>query len=426
MARAHTPMHVSFNHLFTMAKVVNGGNKKGKIGNSIYYTIKNSNNKVTQGERIYQPNVTNPQSESQRAQRMKMTPASNFYRALSNILDHSWEGVKYGAMSRQYFMKLAMSANQTIFPYVNKGTTFMVPGPYPISRGSLPSIGWGIKNNELFINATTNEAKSSTIDNVSKALLDRNPFLREGDQITLILIFDLEEREKRTYVPVVNRFLIDTSNTAELDSELSGIETDSFNDDGLSFIASGFSETASLAGACVVVSRKNESGGQVWQRSNEVMAVTNELLNEWMSPNAYAGALDSYKRSESVSDSDYYLNDAETESEAGGSENYSFTNGSLDFTLGSATETRTAVLVQNDNGPIATCAKFGVYEDETPDKKNAWLETYIVRGRNLVLMERYNLSATEVKSITAKYNNQVVQVLTPEAFVARFKDFTIA
>ena len=58
-----------------MAKVVNGGNKKGKIGNSIYYTIKNSNNKVTQGERIYQPNVTNPQSESQRAQRMKLKPA---------------------------------------------------------------------------------------------------------------------------------------------------------------------------------------------------------------------------------------------------------------------------------------------------------------------------------------------------------------
>lgn len=408
-----------------MAKVVNGGNKKGKIGNSIFYTIKNSNNKVTQGERIYQPNVTNPQSESQRAQRMKMTPASNFYRALSGILDHSWEGVKYGAMSRQYFMKLAMSANQTIFPYVNKGTTFVVPGPYPISRGSLPSLRWSLLGNNISI-GFDDSVEVEDFGDLSEGFIKTYPFLRNGDQITIIAFYDLEDREQRTFIPMVTRFVLDTENTTSAEQLIGTNWNFDAGEDALSFYYEGFKETASIAGACVVVSRKNESGGQVWLRSNEVMAVTNELMNEYMSPNAYAGALDSYKRSESVSDSDYYLNDAETESEAAGGENYSFTNNSVAFTLGATTETHAAVVVQNDNGPLLTCAKFGVYPEERPDGKNTWLETYIVRGRTLVLMERYNLAANEVQSITAKYDNQVIQVLTPEAFVARFKDFTIA
>ena len=409
-----------------MAKVVNGGNKKGKIGNSIYYTIKNSNNKVTQGERIYQPNVTNPQSENQRAQRMKMTPASNFYRALSGILDHSWEGVKYGAMSRQYFMKLAMSANQEIFPYVNKGTTFAVPGPYPISRGSLPSIGWNLGNG--YINLTMSAAGSyDAVDGFTTALIGNNNFLHDGDQITFIAFYDLEDREQRTYIPVVARIILDSQSDATVESVLgAGWVIGNTSNTIVTISYDGFNETATLAGACVVVSRKNESGGQVWQRSTEVMAVTNELMNEWMSPAAYAGALDSYKRSESVSDSDYYLNDAETEAEAGNVEAYSFANGTVNFTLGGTTEAHAAVIVQNDNGPLATCAKFGVYEDERPDDKNAWIETYIVRGRTIVLMDRYNLQATDPQSITAAYEGQTIQVLTPEAFVARFKDFSIA
>lgn len=408
-----------------MAKVVNGGNKKGKIGNSIYYTIKNSNNKVTQGERIYQPNVTNPQSENQRAQRMKMTPASNFYRALSGILDHSWEGVKYGAMSRQYFMKLAMSANQEIFPYVNKGTTFAVPGPYPISRGSLPSIGWKLTDGKIAVGLNP-VSFEETVGSFSSLLIERNNFLHDGDQITFITFYDLEDREQRTFVPVVARIVLDTESQDDfIDTLGSGWDFDTQLQSALGISFDGFSETATLAAACVVVSRKNESGGQVWQRSTEVMAVTNELLNEWMSPAAYAGALDSYKRSESVSDSDYYLNDAETESEAGGVAEYAFSNSSLNFTIGGTTELHASVLVLGDNGPVATCAKYGVYPEERPDGKNAWLETYIIRGRTLVLMDRYNLQTGEVTGVTAAYEGQSVPVLTPEQFVARFTDYTL-
>lgn len=409
-----------------MAKVVNGGNKKGKVGSSIFYTIKNSNNKVTQGERIYQPNVTNPQSESQRAQRMKMTPASNFYRALSGILDHSWEGVKYGAMSRQFFLQLAMGKTQDVFPYLLKGENMFVPGPYPVSRGSLSSIDWKLGNGLIVLTCSTTNS-DDTWGFYSRNLIRANSFLHDGDQLTFIVVYELQDREQRTFVPIITRVLLDSQSEVNAEELFgNGWTFDNVGTTELGISYAGFSGSALMAGGCVIVSRKNVSGGQVWQRSTERMAVTERVYNMYMSPDAYTDALESYKRTAASYDSDYYLNDAETPEEVRGIENYSFTNGSVDFTLGGTTKTHAAVVVQNDNGPLLTCAKFGVYEDETPTGDTAWIETYIVRGRTIVLMDRYNLQATNPQSITAAYEGKTIQVLTPEAFVARFKDFSIA
>ena len=410
-----------------MAKVVNGGNKKGKVGNSIYYTIKNSNNKVTQGERIYQPNVTNPQSESQRAQRMKLKPATNFYAALSGILDHSFQGVKYGAMSRQYFLQQAIGNTQDVFPYLLKGENKFVPGPYLMSKGTLNSVEYYLANGGLEI-PLSGEEGITTLGYISRQFVSACPTLRNGDQITFVGVSERFADGTSQFIPSVARFLI---NTEDEDNDFNDVIDGNFQYESIAnnrifFRCNIPGEQTTFAAGCIIVSRKNISDGEVWQRSTERMAISDRVYNMYMSPDAYADALESYKRTAASYDSDYYLNDAETSDEVGGVESYSFTNASLEFTLGSATETHTAVLVQDDNGPIATCAKFGIYPDERPDGKQTWLETYIVRGRTIVLMERYNLSATGVLSITAKYNNQVIQVLTPEAFVTRFKDFSIA
>ena len=114
------------------------GNITGKKGSSIFYKVSNSNNKVTQGLREYQPVVTNPKTTSQAQQRMKLQPATNFYRGLSDVLDHSFEGQKYGGRNHSYFMKLAIgNADGINYPYLYKGDTNFVPGSYLVSRGSL-------------------------------------------------------------------------------------------------------------------------------------------------------------------------------------------------------------------------------------------------------------------------------------------------
>lgn len=409
-----------------MAKVVNGGNKKGKIGNSIYYTIKNSNNKVTQGERIYQPNVTNPQSENQRAQRMKMNPATNFYAALSGILDHSFQGVKYGAMSRQFFLQQAIGKTQEVFPYLLKGENKFVPGPYLMSKGQLNSLPWSLGDGNITLAGMwdKDDVDVDTIGAVSRGLVALSPWLQNGDQITAISVLEVYSDNTTQYIPVIGRFLVDT--------ESDDVFTTLVTNYGVAGTATTVAltplyatEQVKVAACCVIVSRKNVSGGEVWQRSTERMAVSERVYNMYMSPDAYADALESYKRTAASKDSDYYLNDAETPDEVSGGTSYSFTNQQAAFTLGNATENITSVIAQNENGAQATCAEYGFYEDETPDQKNAWIQPYYIRGRQLVAADRVNLAAPAGSSLTARFNGQPITVYNPTQFVARFSDLSL-
>ena len=76
------------------------GNFKGKVGNTVGYSLKDSNNKQTQGIRVYQPVVRNPKTYAQAEQRMKLAPINATYRALKMIIDRGQEGLAYGNKSR--------------------------------------------------------------------------------------------------------------------------------------------------------------------------------------------------------------------------------------------------------------------------------------------------------------------------------------
>lgn len=409
-----------------MAKVVNGGNKKGKIGNSIYYTIKNSNNKVTQGERIYQPNVTNPQSESQRAQRMKMKPATNFYAALSGILDHSFQGVKYGAMSRQFFLQQAIGKTQEVFPYLLKGENKFVPGPYLMSKGYLNSLPWSLDDGVISISASWSEQEASaiTIGSVSKGLIAVSSFLQEGDQITLVAVMEKNIDGVSQFEPVFARFLISTNSDENFAAVVAGWDFER-GENVFNFYHITGPEQSKTVGCCVIVSRKNVSGGEVWQRSTERMAISDRVYEMYMSPSAYADALESYKRTAASYDSDYYLNDAETPDEVGGGSSYSFTNQQAAFTLGTATQNITAVIAQNENGGQATCAEFGFFEDERPDKSTAWIKPYYIRGRQLVAADIVTLTGPTEGDLTARFDDKPITVYNPKQFTARFSELTI-
>lgn len=411
-----------------MAKGFVNGNRKGKVGSEVYYTIKNSNNKVTQGVRIYQPNVTNPQSGMQRAQRMKMQPACNFYRALSSILDHSWEGVKYGAMSRQYFMKQALSRADIDFPFLRKGDKTFVPGSYPISQGSLTSIPFSFDSIYISLLGSYSDA-SADYGTMSQAIIRNNPGFEAGDQITFVAIYNLEDREVTTYMPVFLRFILDPNSTADVSSVLGGgWYIDEADTDSMSFAFEGFTETAGLSAVAVIHSRKNVNGGEVWQRSTEYLHLSDGLLNEWMSPAQYQAALASYLRTQSNFESDYYLNDAETPEEVSGGgadANVNIVNSSITFGFGNINQTADALLVYRDDAPVEAVAVGTHLADEGPDGSNATLAVYIVRGNVIKLLNTYRGTAAADASVSASAAGTTLTVLTPQQFLAKYSGYTL-
>lgn len=98
----------------------------------------------------YQPNVKNPQTNKQMAQRIILATVGQAVSYLTPIIDHSWEGVAVGALSKEYFRKrnLAQLRSKAAYAFnhpselgdvfmTTKNVNALIPNAYIISKGSL-------------------------------------------------------------------------------------------------------------------------------------------------------------------------------------------------------------------------------------------------------------------------------------------------
>ena len=305
--------------------------RKGKVGNEIYYNIANSNNKEKQGVRTYQPNVKNPKSIAQCIQRMKTAPSVAFYRALAELLDHSWQGIPYGGRSTQHFRKLAMLM-KTGYPYVLKGDNTPFPGEYQISSGSLVSptiVAWsslslGLKTNLVVDdNLIFTEGSYGTIGEISQQFLNNNNYLQEGDQLTFIYCLPVA---KGTAVAAPNlsqgvyykycRLILNSESEYSYEDwiKATGFQLIPGTVDGVKYISfTGGVRTGAQAdgipcGGAIIVSRPPRNEGGAWQRSLTKFFCTPEYLDIMMGDDAYQAALESYQKETSSMTSDWYLN----------------------------------------------------------------------------------------------------------------------
>ena len=305
---------------------------KGKLGQMVLYKVTNSNNKQSQGAREYVAEVANPQTAAQNAQRMKLAPAANFYRGLAVILDHSWQGVKYGNDSRQYFMKMALSnANGSVFPFVLKGEKRFIPGEYPIARGSLaPVFVNDINANQQILSSLADNGDldvTGSFASVVASLLQSNPTLVAQDQVTVVATYEHDG----SYYPLFRRILLNVNDLGDTEAqsfqtichkngmEITGVDGQLAFRLG-SLVGEGddaeFQPVSdACVGAAIIISRRNGDGNQTgnWLRSAADLFVTDEFLAKWMSAEQYAAAIASYSKSTTATTSDYYLNQSGTE-----------------------------------------------------------------------------------------------------------------
>lgn len=281
------------------------GNFKGKIGNLVGYQLRNSNNAVTQGIRAYVAEVSNPKTEPQAIQRMKMAPAVNFYRQLSTILDNAWQGQKYGTRSRQYFMGLAMRKISGI-PFIPKGEKRFFPGTYPVAQGALSTvsvtqiIGTGLMQTSLNF-AFGGDRWGS----FSQELINRNFGIKDGDRITIIQVVKTDLNE---YIPSYSWFRVNTQSEERVSTVLTNSNMVYGDDNDKLWLKIDFEGAGVIvAGACIV-SRLVVSGRYPqWLRSNSDMFCDSSYLATMMSTTAYEAALATYLNNTEYS-SDWYLN----------------------------------------------------------------------------------------------------------------------
>lgn len=164
------------------------GNFRGKVGNMVGYNLKDSNNKQTQGVRVYQPIVKNPKSAGQAEQRAKLLAVNATYRALKMVIDRGNEGLPYGNKSRLAWLKTALKADG--MPWIEKGKVANFPVICPLTKGSLPTLGVTVANKELALDCVGVQTSSdvSTIGKLSTLIKAGYPTIQDGDQVTFVSV----------------------------------------------------------------------------------------------------------------------------------------------------------------------------------------------------------------------------------------------
>ena len=222
------------------------GNFRGKVGNMVGYNLKDSNNKQTQGVRVYQPVVKNPKTYGQAEQRAKLAPINATYRALKAIIDRGQEGKAYGNKSRLAWLSAAMKAFNG--GWFDKGAVITAPALVPLTKGSL-QFGNNIvcgADGVIFYFLSALQSAPATMGALSAAIIADNPLFKLGDQITFVAVGNTTTGITATYNSIT---LVETTDATALPSWMTA-------DAGYVMFEPNF---APISG-CVIVSREGNNG----------------------------------------------------------------------------------------------------------------------------------------------------------------------
>lgn len=275
-----------------MAKGSAMGIWRGRKGSTVFYYNRNSNNAQKQAmrERVYE--ISNPQSNAQVSQRMKLLPAQRVQQQLLSVLKRSWQGVEYGGKSLNQFMKYALKMTEGI-PFVDKGDDRAIPGSYIISKGTIPQVYTEVSDIDehgTSLSATNGDVSQVTWGEISSAMINASE-VEEGDQITFVVcLTDAENTGAAAtarYFWRVRSVIVDSNNGTTLQDLYDGW---GFTIRGVEYRLTIFGEN--LAASAVVISRQSSTP----MRSTAQLTVNENLLSYWFTPTRRSNARRSYQQ----------------------------------------------------------------------------------------------------------------------------------
>lgn len=228
------------------------GNFRGKVGNMVGYNLKDSNNKQTQGVRVYQPIVKNPKTYGQAEQRAKLAPINATYRALKMVIDRGQENKAYGNKSRLAWLGEALKKFDG--GWFEKNTTISAPALVPLTKGTI-TVNFPVAkaDTKCVITLTTAAAEApATIGALTTALIANFPALKDGDQITFVDVAG----DANGLQTAVASIVLDSTSSATLPATITATTS------AVTFAGNG----GSMAAGAIIVSREGDGGEHL--RSN--------------------------------------------------------------------------------------------------------------------------------------------------------------
>lgn len=268
--------------------------KKGKLAGTTVYTSKG---RTIQREIVA---VSNPQTRAQMTQRVKWPNLVNTYKLLKSLMKYAFESKK-GAQS-DYNALMSVNASAASVPAITKSMArqgFVVPFGYQITMGSLGTFTapYDAEAGSFVANIATGDVKeitdNTTIGELSAGILSSMPNLREGMQISYVMVYmpaGLDAEGNPTQVTMIKvEFLLDKASTDKVKDFVGGYVD--INESGM--LTGFYDESIPFAGAFIVSETRN---GKTAVSSEKLVlnAAAKELADQFTSEAAYNAAIDSY------------------------------------------------------------------------------------------------------------------------------------
>lgn len=277
----------------------------GRVGNTVGYVLKDAG-KQTQGWRVYQPIVGNPQTDAQMQQRIRLTAINNQYRALKEIITRGFEGLAYGNVSRRKYLSMAMG-QRFEGPWLVKDDKRPVPVlNIPLTLGGLSQITAVYDpDDDCFVTNVPAADIADTLGDLSSWFVDAGYL--NGDQVT----FMFAKTEGAAVLVRWESIYLNTESTDAIPEFLHDLI-------GSSSLTNGFMTIDTVAGfapdaVAIAVSRDGD-GSHL--RSTSYWAINDDMESQFYDPSDYRQNAPSYIRHRGAS-SNWEL-DAEAEQSGGG------------------------------------------------------------------------------------------------------------
>jgi hypothetical protein len=244
--------------------------------------------------------VSNPRTIDQMNQRVKWGNLVNFYRANRGWMKFAYETKKENQSEYNKFMSLNVTASQIYLPKTIAAGGGCIVNDYIMTQGSLPSIecidyGSGWKTNIVLQNTDEWDA-TLTVGEFSRNVLENNPAIREGDQLSFVRF--TQQTNSTTGVPfiIVRKYeIIINSNDVRRYADFMPLDyvgwDESANEEWLAVFNSG-----NAGGFCMILSRT--IGGKTYVSTQKIVVANNAaMIQAYSSSAAFQAAVDSYGES---------------------------------------------------------------------------------------------------------------------------------
>lgn len=241
--------------------------------------------------------VSNPRTTAQMSTRVKWANLVNFYRANASWMKFAYETRKQNQSEYNKFMSLNVSPSRIYLPKPIANQGGCIVDAYRMTQGSLASVefirdnqGW--QSNLYLVNSSEFD-ENVTVAEMTQSLLQANPALREGDQLSFIRFTQMTNASTGVPFVIVRKYeVILNSTDLRRFYDFMPVEYISWNyQAGTEYIR--VDDSGNAGGFVVILSRT--VGGKTYVSTQDIIVANNDLMiNTYSTEAALQTAIDSY------------------------------------------------------------------------------------------------------------------------------------